>query len=60
MDLKYSFLSDEEPTDEQLQALMEEVAAEARKKKAKADKTFQALIKREMKLVSEQYKNVIN
>lgn len=36
----YSFLSDEEPTDEQLHLLMQEVAIEARKKAEKANKSF--------------------
>lgn len=59
MDLKYSFLSDAEPTDAQLQALMEEVAVEARKKRIAANKVFHALMKKEMKIAKELHKNLM-
>ena len=40
MQINYSFLSDEEPTDEQLQLLMHEVAVEAEAKASKANAVF--------------------
>ncbi len=40
MKIKYRFTSDKEPTDEQLQLLMQQVAAKARRKAEIADKVF--------------------
>ena len=42
VDMKYSFVSDEEPTDEQLEVIMQGVASEAKKKYEKASKEFEA------------------
>jgi len=41
VDMKYSFLSDDEPTDEQLEVIMQEVATEAKEKYVKAYKEFE-------------------
>jgi len=40
MKINYKFTSDEEPTDEQLHLLMQEVAVEVRKKALKSDEQF--------------------
>jgi hypothetical protein len=40
METTYNFLSDKEPSDQQLHLLMLEVALEAKKKAEKADKLF--------------------
>lgn len=40
MENNYRFLSDKEPTDEQLHLLMQEVAIEAKKKAVKSDEIF--------------------
>jgi len=40
METKYRFLSDTEPTDEQLHLLMKEVAADSRKKSLKTNEIF--------------------
>ena len=47
VDMTYSFLWDEEPTDEQLQVIMEEVAEEARRGREHADKSVIENIRRE-------------
>lgn len=54
MDLRYNFCSDKEPTDEQLEALMREVAAEARKEREKADRDYQLLIRKEINLAAKR------
>ena len=45
MDKSYSFLSDEEPTDEQLEGLMQAVLVDVKERAAKADEKFKALQK---------------
>lgn len=40
MKIDYKFTSDEEPTDEQLHLLMQEVAIEVKKKAQKSDEQF--------------------
>jgi hypothetical protein len=45
MDKSYSFLSDEEPTDEQLEELMQAVLVDVKERAAKADEKFKALQK---------------
>jgi hypothetical protein len=40
MQIKYKFLTDKEPTDEQLHLLMQEVAIEAKNKARKSDEKF--------------------
>jgi hypothetical protein len=40
MQIHYRFISDTEPTDEQLHLLMQEVAIEAKKKALKSDEQF--------------------
>ncbi|MCX6258222.1 MAG: hypothetical protein NTW49_10065 [Bacteroidia bacterium] len=40
MQIQYKFLSDYEPTDEQLHLLMQEVAAEVKRKARKSDEKF--------------------
>jgi hypothetical protein len=45
MDKSYSFLSDEEPTDEQLEELMEAVLVDVKERAAKADEKFKVLQK---------------
>ena len=40
MKIKYKFLSDTEPTDEQLHLLMQEVAVEVKNKANKSDELF--------------------
>ena len=40
MQINYKFISDIEPTEEQLHLLMQEVAIEAREKAKKSDKLF--------------------
>ena len=50
----YSFLSDEEPTDEQLHLLMQEVAIEAKKKAEKANKQFWAQLQQMVNAAKNQ------
>ena len=52
MKKKYSFLSDFEPTDAQLEMIMKEVVSEAQKKKEKADKLLEAQIHKEVQLTA--------
>ena len=52
MKKKYSFLSEFEPTDAQLEMIMKEVALEAQKKKVKADKFLKELIHKEVQLTT--------
>ena len=49
MDMTYSFNLDTEPTDAQLETLMREVAEDATKRKAEANKIFWQLLKDEVK-----------
>jgi hypothetical protein len=48
MDMSYSFLSDEEPTDEQLEALMQAVSEDVIERAAKADEKFKAMQKQQL------------
>jgi hypothetical protein len=48
MDKSYSFLSDEEPTDEQLEGLMQAVLVDVKERAAKADEKFKALQKQQL------------
>jgi ribosomal protein L12E/L44/L45/RPP1/RPP2 len=48
MDKSYSFLSDEEPTDEQLEELMQAVLVDVKDRAAKADEKFKALQKQQL------------
>ena len=59
---KYSFNSDAEPTDEQLEALMACVLEDVKERAAKADAQFKALQKQQIKdvLQKRQLKYVEN
>lgn len=46
--MSYSFLSDEEPTDEQLEALMQAVLEDVKERAAKADEKFRAMQKQQL------------
>jgi hypothetical protein len=46
VDMRYSFMSDEEPTDAQLQVIMEGVAKEARRQTAYAEQKVRENIER--------------
>lgn len=46
MKIEYRFTSDEEPTDEQLHQLMQEVAIDVKKRAEKADKQFAEQLQR--------------
>lgn len=46
----YRFLSDDEPTDEQLEMLMKEVGEDVRKRKLVADKKFREHLQLEVEL----------
>jgi hypothetical protein len=48
MDMTYSFLSETEPTEIQLETLMREVAEDARLRREAADRNFQQLIYKEI------------
>ena len=54
VDMTYSFLQDDEPTDEQLQVIMQEVAEEARIRKKEAANKVIENIKRECTRVIQQ------
>ena len=47
IDMTYSFLSDEEPSDEQLEQLMREVVEEARQKREEAAKKYREAAQKE-------------
>jgi len=47
VDMTYSFLQDDEPTDEQLQVIMQEVAEEARRNQEESAKLVLQNIERE-------------
>ena len=53
MDMKYSFNSEQEPTDAQLETLMREVAADATKRRKAADKAYWKLLKEEVERVKK-------
>jgi hypothetical protein len=48
MDKSYSFLSDLEPTDEQLEELMQAVLEDVKERAAKADIKFKAMQKQQL------------
>ena len=52
---KYSFNSDAEPTDEQLEALMACVLEDVKERAAKADAQFKALQKQQFKKIQEEW-----
>jgi len=51
---KYSFLSDEEPTDEQLEQLMREVGEDVRERKEIANQKFKEYMQLQVNLVRER------
>jgi hypothetical protein len=51
----YSFLSDEEPTDEQLAWLMHEVGEEVRRRGVETDRKFKAEIHQQVVEAKEQW-----
>ena len=53
MDMKYSFRSEAEPTDAQLEALMREVIADVIKRREAADKAYWELLKKEVERVKK-------
>ena len=53
MDMTYSFNSEKEPTDAQLEMLMREVAADATKRRKEADKAYWELLKEEVERVKK-------
>lgn len=55
----YRFLSDEEPTDEQLETLMREVAIEAKIKADKYNKIFWEKLHETVKATQEAYSSTI-
>ncbi len=57
MDTNYRFLSDTEPTDEQLHLLMMEVAADSKKKSLESDSLFWEQLQQ---MVEAAKKNKIN
>ncbi|MDR1973140.1 MAG: hypothetical protein LBQ31_00510 [Bacteroidales bacterium] len=59
MEDHYRFLGDAEPTDEQLEMLMREVAEEAIKRRELADIKFQQQLSYELKLAKENYKKLV-
>ncbi|MDR3246086.1 MAG: hypothetical protein LBT50_06590 [Prevotellaceae bacterium] len=54
-DMTYSFLWDTEPTDEQLETLMQEVAEEVRRKKAIAEENFRKTMQEELRRAKAAY-----
>jgi len=54
MDLSYNFSQNREPTDQQLELLMHEVALDARKKREKADRDYQEIIRKEIDLARKR------
>jgi hypothetical protein len=54
VDMKYSFLSEEEPTEEQLECLMREVAADAKATFENSLKRIEEEMKIEIALMREQ------
>jgi hypothetical protein len=50
----YRFLSDEDPTDEQLEMLMKEVGEDVRKRKLEADKKFREHLQLEVELAHKR------
>jgi len=53
MDMTYSFNSEKEPTDAQLETLMREVAVDATKRRKAADKAYWKLLKKEVERVKK-------
>ncbi|KAA6309587.1 hypothetical protein EZS27_038951 [termite gut metagenome] len=58
-DMTYSFLWDTEPSDAQLERLMQEVVEDARIRRIKADEDFKKLIHKEVKLATERNKSLL-
>ncbi|MDR2757093.1 MAG: hypothetical protein LBC20_15460 [Planctomycetaceae bacterium] len=54
VDMKYSFFSEEEPTEEQLECLMREVAEEAKETFENTLKKYEEKMKVEIALMREQ------
>ena len=57
VDMTYSFLSDAEPTDEQLQVIMQEVGEEARDRREKVACQVVVNIEREYTRIRSAYQN---
>ena len=57
VDMTYSFLSDAEPTDEQLQVIMQEVGEEARDRREKVARQVVVNIEREYTRIHSAYQN---
>jgi len=60
MDLNYNFSQNREPTDQELELLMREVASDARKKREKADHDYQNVIRREIDSARKRADALIN
>jgi hypothetical protein len=58
VDMNYRFTSDSEPTDEQLKALMEEVAEEVRRKSSGMQELIMDNIRREYRNVRAKFPNL--
>ncbi len=58
MPTPYSFLSDEEPTDEQLQELMEAALIDVKARAAAADAKFKALQAQQIKEAFERFHQI--
>lgn len=56
MDKPYNFISDSEPTDEQLSELMQNVLEDVKQRAAKAKEAFEKLQKQQIKEAFEKYK----
>jgi hypothetical protein len=57
VDMTYNFRWDTEPTDEQLEQLMREVAEDVRARAAKADEELWKNVRKEVELLGEWMKN---
>lgn len=55
MDKSYSFISDLEPTEEQLEELMEAVLQDVKERAAKADEKFKALQEQQIKTTLQEW-----
>jgi hypothetical protein len=55
MEPKYNFLSDSEPTDEQLAELMREVGADVRRRAAEANRKFREEIHEQVRAAQENW-----
>lgn len=54
--LEYSFLSETEPSDSQLEGLMKEVIEDVRKRRKKADKTLKNMMRKALLISRENNK----